>query len=81
MTNRTFLYKKLRANEDGTVDVVGYAEAEEWSVLAGQTIRHYIATYPDMYAAQEAHPEATTWFHPLTEPQVSFNHLSDEGDY
>ena len=82
MTAESYDYKRLRQNDDGTVDVVGYAtEENESSVLYGQTIRHYIGTYPTSAEAQAAHPEATGWYHPMLEPQVSFNHLPDDEDY
>ena len=76
-----FLWKSLRANRYGEgVDVVGFANAPRGSVLAGQTLRHFIDTYPDEAAARRAHPDVTGYTHPMLEPQPSFNHLPGEDD-
>ena len=78
---RNHLYKKLRSNADGSVDVIGYyEEGNPSSVLYGQTIRQYLATYRDEAEARREHPEAESWYHPMLEPQVDLSHLPGEDD-
>ena len=75
-----FLYKKLRANPDGTVDVVGFFQAPESSVLAGQTIKRFINNYQSEEEAKQAHPDAEGYSSKWTDPQGSLQHLPGEDD-
>ena len=74
-----FLYKKLRADGYGAVDVVGFA-VQQGGVLDGQVIKHFIDSYPDEAAARAAHPDAEGWSSKYTDPVVSLNHLPGEDD-
>lgn len=75
-----YLWKNLRASKYGGVDVVGFREAPSSSVLAGQTLLHFIDNYDTEEEARAAHPDAKEYTSKWTAPQVSVNHLSDEGD-
>jgi hypothetical protein len=59
--------------------VYGWGTYPSSSVLAGQPMKVFIASFPTMEAAQKAHPEATP-ANQWTEPQVSLNHLPGEDD-
>lgn len=75
-----FLWYTMRQDHHGEFDIHGFAEAPESSVLAGQTIKHYIETLPNEAACRAKYPDikfGSRW----TDPQVSLAHLSDEGDY
>jgi len=74
-----YLWKAMRAAQDGTVEVVGFFE-QKGGVLDGQTLKRFIGSYPTEKAARAAHPEVTGWTSKLTEPQVSLNHLPSEDD-
>jgi len=77
-----YLWKAVRFSKYGGVDVVGFKEAPAHSVLAGQTLTCFIDNYEDEASARAAHPDCTEGFtSKWTAPQVSVNHLSDEGDY
>lgn len=78
--NTEFLYKKLRMNPDGSVDVVGFYTAPENSVLAGQTVKRFINSYDSEKAAKQAHPDAEGYSSKWTDPQVSLRHLPGEDD-
>lgn len=78
--NTEFLYKKLRMNPDGSVDVVGFYTAPENSVLAGQTLKRFINSYDSEEAAKQAHPDAEGYSSKWTDPQVSLRHLPGEDD-
>jgi hypothetical protein len=79
MTRKIEWYEK-RANPDGSVDVIGWAEYERWSVLAGQMGKIYVATFASEAEAEAEYGEMG-WNSKWTEPQVSLNHLPGEGDY
>lgn len=74
-------WKALRRGTYGGVDVVGFKDAPASSVLAGQTLRHFIDNFPDEAAARAAHPDvAECWDSKFTGPQVSVAHLPGEDD-
>lgn len=50
----------LRYYVDGSVDVVTYREAGDDSVLAGQSMRGFVAAYPCEADALQAYPSADT---------------------
>jgi hypothetical protein len=75
-----YLYKKLRAGKYGGIDVVGFAEAPASSVLAGQTLKHFIDNYETEEAAKAAHPDAEGYSSVFTDPPVSLAHLPGEND-
>lgn len=77
-----YISKALRRGQYGGVDVVGYREAEESSVLAGQVLTCFIDNFPTEEAARAAHPEVSdNWHSTWTAPQVSLNHLPSEDDF
>ena len=77
-----YLWKSLRRGKYGGIDVVGFKEAEESSVLAGQTLTCFIDNYEDEVTARAEHPDATEGFtSKWTAPRVSVAHLPDYGDY
>lgn len=78
--DRNYLYKKLRLNPDGSVDVVGFYTAPEHSVLAGQTLKRFINTYNSEEEAKQAHPDAEGYSSKYTDPQVSLRQLPGEED-
>lgn len=51
-----FDYYTLRANSDNTVDVFGWGEYPEPSVLAGQTAKVYMDTFDNEAAAKPCLP-------------------------
>lgn len=78
---KTYLWKALRWSKRGGIEVVGFFEAAQSSVLAGQTLTQYLGWYETEAEALAAHPEAeghTT--SKLGGPQVSVSHLSDQPD-
>jgi hypothetical protein len=78
--DQEYLYKKLRMNPDGSVDVVGFFTAPPHSVLAGQTLKRFIDSYDSEEAAKQAHPDAEGYSSKYTDPQVSLSHLPGEDD-
>ena len=81
-----YLWKTVRASAAGdSYEVHGFAEATS-GVLEGQTIKHYLNSYDLVTEAVREHPElmdadgeinyGSKW----TDPQVSFSHLSNDGD-
>ena len=77
--SKEFLYKKLRPCKYDGYDVIGFF-VQPSGVLAGQTLKQYIDTYPDEASAKAAHPEIIGYSHPLIDPVVSFSHLPGEND-
>lgn len=77
-----FLWKALRQSKHGGIDVVGFREMPEDSVLAGQTITVFIDNYDTEEEALAAHPDAEEggYVNKFTIPPVSLNHLPDDGD-
>jgi len=75
---RDFLWKTVREGRDGSYVVHGFAEQLS-GVLKGQTLRHYIASFPTREAALGAFPDAKDG-HELLDPQVSLAHLPGEDD-
>lgn len=85
MTRKYEWYEK-RLMEDGSVDVLGYYEYEQSSVLAGQIGKVFIETFDfnadgqSAEAAAEAKYGSMNWFNQYTSPQVSLSHLPGEDD-
>lgn len=75
-----YLWKSLRYSNYGGIDVVGFFEAEESSVLAGQTLTRFIDNFPTEEEARRAHPDAEGFTSKWTAPGVSLNHLPGEDD-
>lgn len=74
-----FLYKKLRRDQYGGVDVVGFKEVTS-GVLAGQVVRCFIDSYETEAEASAQHPDAEGFSSDFTDPVVSLSHLPDEND-
>ena len=56
----------------GEFVVYGLGEYESWSVLAGQTARIFLDSYPSREEAEVAHPEAVVgYLPPAAEPSVN----------
>lgn len=77
-----YLWKALRRGSHGGVDVVGFKNAPRHSVLAGQTLRHFIDNYATEAEALAAHPECNPegYDSAFTGPEVSVAHLPGEDD-
>lgn len=65
---------------DGRVIVHGWGTYPRHSVLAGQASKTFIDAFDTVEAAKTAYPDATS-SHPMLQPQVSLNHLSDGPDW
>lgn len=77
---KEYLWKALRHGKYGGIDVVGFKEMPESSVLAGQVVRCFIDNYDTEEEALKAYPDANGFTSKWTEPQVSLSHLPDEND-
>jgi hypothetical protein len=78
--NGEFEWKSLRVGKYGGIDVVGFKTAPEHSVLAGQTLTHFIDNFPDEATARKAYPEVEGFINNYTAPPVSVEHLPSEDD-
>ena len=80
-------YYEKRRRPDGSVDILGWGVYGSSSVLAGQAMKSFLDTYETEELADAAlteigiYPKDVHWNHPMMEPQVSYNHLTDEEDY
>ena len=76
-----YLWKAVRQGRYGGIDVVGFKEAPQSSVLAGQILTCFISNYPTEEEARKAHPDCTEGFtSKWTSPQISLSHLPGEND-
>ena len=72
-------WKAIRIGKYGGFDVVGFREAEKWSVLAGHTLTIFLDNFQTEKEAREAYPDCIEGFvSGYTAPQVSTDHLQDE---
>jgi len=76
---KSYDYKHIIPQDNGTFTVKGYDHWPAHSVLAGQVRINFIASYRTLTGAREDHPDAEL-SHPFIEPVNTFNHLSGEGD-
>jgi hypothetical protein len=76
-----YLWYTIRQSKYGPgYDVHGFKEADKNSVLEGQTLKCFVAVFDTLEDAQSAYPQAkmgSEW----TDPQVSLNHLPDDGGW
>lgn len=75
-----FDYYTMRRSEYGGVDVIGWGEYPDYSVLAGQPRKVFLDRFDDEAAARAAYPQVTGFSSEWTEPQVSLAHLPGEDD-
>jgi len=73
-----YLYHTIRQSDRGGFDVHGFF-VQPGGVLAGQTLKRFIESFPTMEAAQAAYPQARTG-HALLDPEVTLSHLPGEND-
>lgn len=76
----SFDYYTLRVGRYGGVDVLGWGEYPESSVLAGQPMKVFVGNFPTEEAARSAYPQAQQFSSAWTEPRVSLNHLPGPND-
>lgn len=72
-----YIWKALRDGKYGGTDVMGFKEAKQSSVLAGQILTCFIDNYEDEASALAAYPEAKDG---CMAPPVSVAHLPGEDD-
>lgn len=72
-------YEKRGHANDDSVDVIGWGTYGRSSVLAGQSMKKFIASF-DSEAEAEAVYGSMNWNSPYLEPSVSLNHLPGEDD-
>lgn len=75
-----YLWKALRPGKHGGVDVVGFREMPESSVLAGQTVTCFIDNYATEELARADYPDAEGFTNEWLQPPVSVSHLPGEDD-
>lgn len=80
MSTEEFDYLTLRRSKDGAVDVLGWGTYPESSVLAGQSMKVFLDSFPDEAAARAAHPQAGEFSSAFTEPRNTFGHLPGPDD-
>ena len=66
-------YYTLRHGKWGGVDVIGWGEYPDDSVLAGQTRKTFLDNFESEEAALKEFPTAT-WSNSWTEPRICLNH-------
>lgn len=82
-----FEYFTKHGNADGSVDLKGWGTYGPSSVLAGQSMKCFLASFNSEEELNSAlveagiDPEEVNWSNKWVEPQNSFNHLSDESDW
>ena len=64
----------MTSKQSGAFVVYGWDQYPKGSVLAGQSRKNYLGTYPDEASARDSHPEAK-FSSPYFEPQNTFDHL------
>jgi hypothetical protein len=74
-----YTYEKKRPMSANPICVYGWGTYPASSVLAGQAMKCFIDSFPDVEAALKEYPTATA-SSKYTEPQVSLNHLPGEDD-
>jgi hypothetical protein len=73
-------YYNLRANNDGSVDVLGFGVYPDGSVLAGQSMKVFLDTFDSAEEAQAIYPEAVNYWSKWSGAVNSFNHLPGPDD-
>lgn len=81
MRDKTYDYYTLRHGRYGGIDVLGWGTYPDSSVLAGQAMKVFLDNFETEEEARKAYPQAENFSSHWTEPQVSLNHLPDDGDY
>ncbi len=64
---------------NGEVVVHRWKVMPDYSVLAGQSIKQYVGSFPSVEEALVKFPKARA-SHPMLQPQVQLNHLPGEDD-
>ena len=75
-----YLWKALRHGKHGGIDVVGFKEMPESSVLAGQIVTCFIDSFETEELARREYPEAEGFTSEWAGPQVTVSHLPGEDD-
>ncbi|WP_390240713.1 hypothetical protein [Vibrio sp. R78045] len=65
---------------DGSYCVHAWGVYPSSSVLAGQDVKQFVDTCATEEEVNERYPEAVS-SHPMLQPQNTFDHLSENGDY
>ncbi len=74
-----FEYLDIIEKADG-FKVYGYDTYKKGSVLAGQTRINFLDSFYTLEEAKEVYPQAGL-SHSLLQPQNTYDHLSEDGDY
>jgi len=69
----------MRLEPNGTYTVLGWGKYDNWSVLAGQARKMFIANCNTQSEAEREFGPMN-WYSTWTSPQVSLNHLPGEDD-
>jgi hypothetical protein len=75
---RVFDYLTLRFGRYGEIDVLGWGEYPESSVLAGQPMKVWLDSFATEEQARAAYPQVSGYSSNWTNPQPSLSHLPDE---
>jgi hypothetical protein len=83
MTNangKEYDYLTYERSKYGGISVHGWDEYPQNSVLSGQARKCFLDSFESVDEVRSAYPDAEA-SHELMQPQVSLNHLPDDGDY
>ena len=77
-------YFTKEATSAGPLVLYGWGTYPSYSVLAGQASKSYLRSFDtseELEAFMSEEGISGEWSNQWVEPQISLNHLSDEGDY